>query len=128
MFDYDAEFAATMDDNEERRLTEGRNLGGCYWWGAAKAYFQSGAEYGNFCGKGFPYQCRDNGKPQVAITGSHPALGTLVCDDGGADRSCAKHDSGAEFQDLWGVATMVSESQKARFRVAAGSERAMSAT
>jgi hypothetical protein len=107
-YSYDDDFAVAMDEESRRRLESGddRELQSCNWWSAARAFFVSGAKYGNFCGKGAPGQCTANGKPTVTIGNDNPAAGMSACADCGFDASCAKHDSGSEYQDIWGFATL----------------------
>jgi hypothetical protein len=73
----------------------------CNWWSAALAFFNSGGKYGQFCGKGTPNHCTSNGK---ATTSGYE--GNTVCDDGGNDNACAKHDDGRHTWDVWGFATI----------------------
>mmetsp|Transcript_10977 Transcript_10977/g.21849 ORF Transcript_10977/g.21849 Transcript_10977/m.21849 type:complete len:714 (-) Transcript_10977:138-2279(-) len=111
--DYQEEFASVMEADNRRLLASssfseedieaGRHLAG-FWdiWNAAKSYYSTGAEYGQYCGKGFPYHCSKHGKSM-----NHNGRGGVqVCADGGMDASCSKHDSGSYHKDLWGVATM----------------------
>ena len=97
----DAIAEADGDEPAGLKSRSSRAPRGCNWWSAAKAFFNTGGEYGNFCGKGQPMYCTNNGK---STTSGY--LGNAVCDDGGFDASCSKHDHGANAQDLWGFATM----------------------
>ena len=49
---------------------------------------------------GQAWHCTNSGQPETA---GH--FGQQVCDDGGFDNSCNKHDHGSYSEDLWGFAT-----------------------
>jgi hypothetical protein len=99
-----------MEAMTEEEAEEHRRLAGCNLWDAAVAFYETGAEYGQFCGKGYPGHCSTYGKSMHGVTLNNPGAGSVanfqVCNDGGLDASCAKHDSGTKHEDLWGVATM----------------------
>lgn len=108
---------------------EGRDLNGLCgsiggYWDAAVAFYNSRGTYGNFCGKGQPWYCKNKAQRTVRIcenyvdsscigsnganckcrSGSLNAVVT-VCADGGADQTCAKHDHGGYSKDIFGIAT-----------------------
>ncbi|GMH75495.1 hypothetical protein TrLO_g8988 [Triparma laevis f. longispina] len=112
-FDYENEFAEKMEEDRRRHLASMseeereavRKLAfwdNCSFWSAVTAYFSTGAEYGEYCGKGFPGHCKTYGKATINTGWG----GVEVCDDAGLDASCSKHDSGTYHKDVWGVATM----------------------
>jgi len=113
--DYESEFAEAMEGDrrrflaslseDEREAESARKLGwwsNCNFWDAVNAYSSTGAEYGEYCGKGFPGHCETHGKS----TNKNGWGGVTVCADAGLDASCSKHDSGTYHKDVWGVATM----------------------
>jgi hypothetical protein len=91
--------ADASEDNMPRAFNSRSRNSRCNWWSAAWAFFQSGATYGNWCGKGAPNECGSN-------TGRTGYGGKSVCADSGLDSTCSKHDSGSYSQDVWGFATL----------------------
>jgi len=78
----------------------------CDWQVALKEFYKHGGGYGNWCGK----QPKINGiaqpfggcvKKQARVSEHLPAM----CNDGGLDAACFRHDSGGFSEDLWGIAT-----------------------
>lgn len=108
-----------------------RKLGKCKFWSAVKSYVKGGGEYGNWCGKGEPKNCKDKTDNQSANkylygkimkNGEEKNYYTIsgkitkddvkfdddvsVCNDGGLDAACSLHDSGSYNQDYWYVMTL----------------------